>query len=253
MSAQQTGFLYTRRENLGTRSEGPYYFLACFDESRCYEHVRVLKRAPAWEADAALDRYVGQVCVVIGEAATDESGRVGLRYEEVAAADAILSQARRRAPSQLNELREQIIPWPFKVQQAVEWVRGGTPAPAASAPRHVSYLGRVGVSPLLKTSPPSFNVSAEGYTSSLGWMNPRLVIRSKGPNSDGYYEIDFVADGPGTSVGGMEQEAIGWAMAELHVKASPGATVDTLKGVLLFAGDYPEGVRVPLAGSWAAP
>ena len=61
------GFLFSKLQAIGTRSEGPAYFLQKFDE----KEVPILKHTMMWQADPALQKYLGTKVTIEGELAGD--------------------------------------------------------------------------------------------------------------------------------------------------------------------------------------
>ena len=66
-SAQDTttfhGFLFSKLQSIGTRSEGPGYFLQTFDG----REIPIIKHASPWQPDPELQRYVGIKVTIEGE------------------------------------------------------------------------------------------------------------------------------------------------------------------------------------------
>jgi len=59
------GFLFSKLANIGTKSEGPAYFLQKFN----YTEVRILKHTMLWQPDPALQQYLGTKVTIKGEMA----------------------------------------------------------------------------------------------------------------------------------------------------------------------------------------
>lgn len=68
------GFLFSKLHSIGSRSEGPTYFLQQFDG----KDLEIKKKAEAWEQDPALQKYLGSKITVNG---TLVEGR--LQYEQI--------------------------------------------------------------------------------------------------------------------------------------------------------------------------
>jgi|GEM_PF-5853860 len=71
-----TGYLTSRMERVGTRSEGPEYYLETIDGRM----IHVVKNANLWEEDPALQKYVGKKVWIGGSLANKE-----LYYTEIKA------------------------------------------------------------------------------------------------------------------------------------------------------------------------
>ena len=69
------GFLYSKLQNMGTRSEGPAYYLQQADYQG---DVLVEKRSSPWEADDLLQKFLGMKVKMIGEIVGD-----ALRYSDL--------------------------------------------------------------------------------------------------------------------------------------------------------------------------
>ena len=61
-AAQYDGFLYWKLQAIGTRSEGPAYFLQTFDN----RDIPIKKRAMLWQQDPALHAHVGTKVTIDG-------------------------------------------------------------------------------------------------------------------------------------------------------------------------------------------
>ena len=57
------GFLFSKLQAIGTRSEGPAYFLQRFDD----KDVPILKHTMMWQKDPALQKHLGTKVTVEGE------------------------------------------------------------------------------------------------------------------------------------------------------------------------------------------
>lgn len=68
------GFLFSKLEAIGSKSEGPVYYIQQLD----YIEIKILKKANPWEQDPALQKYLGSKVDISGQL---ESG--GLKYEKI--------------------------------------------------------------------------------------------------------------------------------------------------------------------------
>ena len=70
------GYLFSKLVNIGTRSEGPIYFLQRFD----YKEIIVVKQVNVWDDDPILHRFLNKKVTVEGELAAD-----GIVYSAIGA------------------------------------------------------------------------------------------------------------------------------------------------------------------------
>lgn len=56
------GFLFSKLAAIGTRSEGPIYFLQQFDE----KEIPIVKKAHLWEEDPVLQKHLGKKVTIHG-------------------------------------------------------------------------------------------------------------------------------------------------------------------------------------------
>jgi len=75
-----TGNLFTKMENVGSKSEGPGYYLKLKDKTE----MKIKKDAELWQEDPYLQRFVGTCIVIDG---TMEGGM--LNYEQILSCDLI--------------------------------------------------------------------------------------------------------------------------------------------------------------------
>jgi hypothetical protein len=68
------GYLFCKLENMGTRSEGPSYYLQRWDNSE----VHIIKNGILWQSDPELDKHLNTKVTVTG---TMEDGQ--LRYTKI--------------------------------------------------------------------------------------------------------------------------------------------------------------------------
>jgi len=68
------GYLFCKLENIGTKSEGPSYFLQRWDDSE----VHIIKNGILWQNDPELDKYLNTKVIITG---TMEDGQ--LRYTKI--------------------------------------------------------------------------------------------------------------------------------------------------------------------------
>jgi len=71
-----SGYLFSKLMNIGTRSEGPQYFLQQFD----YKEIVVIKQAEPWKEDPILHPLLNKKVTVEGELTSD-----GLIYSAIGA------------------------------------------------------------------------------------------------------------------------------------------------------------------------
>lgn len=76
-AAEFNGFLYSKLQNVGTRSEGPGYFLQTFDG----RDLAIKKHGMLWQHDRTLDVHLGTKVTIHG----DFWGRNMIAYRSVKA------------------------------------------------------------------------------------------------------------------------------------------------------------------------
>jgi hypothetical protein len=69
-----SGYLFAKLDNIGTKSEGPSYYLQQFDNSE----IHIIKNGILWQRDPALDKYLNTKVTITGVL---ESGQ--LRYTKI--------------------------------------------------------------------------------------------------------------------------------------------------------------------------
>ena len=74
MKQRFEGYLYSKLRFIGTRSEGPFYFLQRWD----YTEIPVVKKADSWEEDPLLHRHVARKVKIEGVQAIN-----GILYDEI--------------------------------------------------------------------------------------------------------------------------------------------------------------------------
>ena len=67
------GFLFSKLDLIGSKSEGPKYFLQQYD----YRELEIIKNADAWKEDPDLQPHLGQKSVLVG---SEEDGRLSYEY-----------------------------------------------------------------------------------------------------------------------------------------------------------------------------
>jgi hypothetical protein len=72
--ARFNGYLFNKLQSIGTKSEGPAYYLQQWD----YKELAIIKKVQPWEKDPALEKFMCQKVTVIGDA-----GPKGLEYQQV--------------------------------------------------------------------------------------------------------------------------------------------------------------------------
>ncbi len=60
------GFIFSKLHSIGTRSEGPNYFLQQFD----YNEIPIKKQAEPWGEDPNLQKVLGAKATITGEIAS---------------------------------------------------------------------------------------------------------------------------------------------------------------------------------------
>ncbi|MCP4897464.1 MAG: peptidoglycan-binding protein [bacterium] len=70
------GYLFAKLANIGTRSEGPAYFLQGWDETE----MRLEKKTRLWEPDPTLHHFLAKKVIIVGR-----SGSYGIQYDSIAA------------------------------------------------------------------------------------------------------------------------------------------------------------------------
>ena len=68
------GYLFSKLDNIGTKSEGPSYYLQQWDNSE----VHIIKNGILWQHDAELDKYLNTKVTITGAM---EGGQ--LRYTKI--------------------------------------------------------------------------------------------------------------------------------------------------------------------------
>lgn len=61
-SNEFNGFLFSKLSNIGTRSEGPSYYL----QYRNYKEIKIIKHANLWERDSVLEKFLGRNVQITG-------------------------------------------------------------------------------------------------------------------------------------------------------------------------------------------
>jgi hypothetical protein len=61
-TGQFNGFLFSKLASIGTKSEGPAYFL----QYRNYKDIKIIKHARLWERDPQLEKYLGRNVQITG-------------------------------------------------------------------------------------------------------------------------------------------------------------------------------------------
>lgn len=56
------GFLFSKLDNIGSRSEGPVYFLQQFD----LKELPILKKVNLWEEDPVLQKHIATKVTLLG-------------------------------------------------------------------------------------------------------------------------------------------------------------------------------------------
>ena len=69
------GYLFSRLTAIGSKSEGPLYFLQQFD----YEEYQVIKKAPLWKNDPKLHKYLNRKVSITGDMSFS-----GIDYKSIA-------------------------------------------------------------------------------------------------------------------------------------------------------------------------
>lgn len=73
--AKFDGYLFSRLAAIGSKSEGPVYFLQQFD----YKEYSVIKKAPLWQEDPKLHKYLNRKVVINGKMSYS-----GIEYKSIA-------------------------------------------------------------------------------------------------------------------------------------------------------------------------
>lgn len=77
-----TGKLISRVDAVGTRSEGPIYFLLPTGEFKKWREIRVGKRTMRWMKDPILHDLVGEIITINGEI-IETKDTITIDYDEV--------------------------------------------------------------------------------------------------------------------------------------------------------------------------
>lgn len=72
--ARFDGYLFSKLKAIGSKSEGPFYFLQRWD----YSETPVIKKTMSWEEDPNLQKFLGKKVIIEG---TLE--QKGIRYEKI--------------------------------------------------------------------------------------------------------------------------------------------------------------------------
>ena len=75
MNKKFDGYLFSKLNAIGTRSEGPAYFLQQFD----YKEYPVIKKVPLWELDPKLHKYLDRKVTIQGKLTSS-----GIEYKSIA-------------------------------------------------------------------------------------------------------------------------------------------------------------------------
>jgi len=59
------GYMFTKLDNIGSKSEGPKYFLQLLEKP--YDEVVVAKRVELWQEDPMLHQFLGKKVTIEGE------------------------------------------------------------------------------------------------------------------------------------------------------------------------------------------
>jgi hypothetical protein len=68
------GFLFSKLTEIGSKSEGPTYFLQQFD----YKEIKVIKKVPLWKEDPSLQKFLGKKVTIEGK-----MSNLGIVYEKI--------------------------------------------------------------------------------------------------------------------------------------------------------------------------
>ncbi len=68
------GFLFSKLGGIGSKSEGPTYFLQQFD----YKEIMVIKKVPLWKEDPSLQKFLGKKVTIEGK-----MNNMGIVYEKI--------------------------------------------------------------------------------------------------------------------------------------------------------------------------
>jgi len=68
-----TGYLFSKLMNIGSKSEGPQYFLQQinFDKGEFEKEVVVIKQVELWQEDSQLQVFLGKKVEIEGESTAD--------------------------------------------------------------------------------------------------------------------------------------------------------------------------------------
>jgi len=57
------GFIFTKLGSIGTRSEGPEYYIQLYN----YKEIHIIKNGITFQSDKVLDKFVGKKAIIEGE------------------------------------------------------------------------------------------------------------------------------------------------------------------------------------------
>jgi hypothetical protein len=77
-----TGKLIIKLANVGTKSEGPSYFIVPINEYAKWDGIHICKPVHLWEADPVLEKYRDQTITVMGEI-TETKDTITIDYKEL--------------------------------------------------------------------------------------------------------------------------------------------------------------------------
>jgi hypothetical protein len=77
-----SGKLIIKMENMGSRSEGPCYFIVPTDDYAKWGEIRIPKPVHRWRSDPILEKYIDQILTVIGEI-TETKDTITIDYKEL--------------------------------------------------------------------------------------------------------------------------------------------------------------------------
>ncbi len=72
--AKFDGYVFSKLYAIGSKSEGPAYFLQQWD----YDEIKIVKKANLWEDDPALHQFLGKKATIEGSLDQD-----GIHYDKI--------------------------------------------------------------------------------------------------------------------------------------------------------------------------
>lgn len=76
------GTLISRQTNIGSRSEGPQYFICPTDNYKRWREIPIQKKILRWMPDPVLHKFIGEMVILSGEI-TETKDTISIEYKEL--------------------------------------------------------------------------------------------------------------------------------------------------------------------------